>query len=293
MLAVLTTMGTFAAVHPTMVVNAEPLEEATPVSVSVNVQPRRTLWKWTRGQDAKDAQHMLNAVMHAGLSEDGIWGPASMAACRNYQASRGLAVDGICGRNTWNALERDYNNLYRPQVSSVSSQSYSTQTLAERTHERQGSRECVITSISELVSCEQLLERNQDTISKANVRSWNNNSTYADWSRIINTANSTMRFRKNLTTEGAQEYWWQNRQRVIDLLSTRPEGVVVYFYANSSNAHAVRFAKYDGQFWVSDPGQSQAYVPLSQSWLYTGWYSAWKGNEANLFSHMNRIVYYS
>jgi peptidoglycan hydrolase-like protein with peptidoglycan-binding domain len=35
---------------------------------------------------------------------DGIFGPLTEAAVKNYQADYGLAVDGVVGRQTWSAL---------------------------------------------------------------------------------------------------------------------------------------------------------------------------------------------
>jgi peptidoglycan hydrolase-like protein with peptidoglycan-binding domain len=39
-----------------------------------------------------------------GITADGIFGPQTQAAVRNYQASHGLSVDGIVGQQTWGAL---------------------------------------------------------------------------------------------------------------------------------------------------------------------------------------------
>ena len=39
-----------------------------------------------------------------GIPADGIFGPQTNAAVRNFQQSHGLSVDGIVGPNTWGAL---------------------------------------------------------------------------------------------------------------------------------------------------------------------------------------------
>jgi peptidoglycan hydrolase-like protein with peptidoglycan-binding domain len=36
---------------------------------------------------------------------DGIYGAASVRACKAFQRDRGLAQDGICGSGTWKQLE--------------------------------------------------------------------------------------------------------------------------------------------------------------------------------------------
>lgn len=68
----------------------------------------------SRGQDVKTMQTMLNTVMNAGLSVDGICGPKTVAAIKNFQKAYGLSVDGICGPKTWAKLEEAYNAAIQP-----------------------------------------------------------------------------------------------------------------------------------------------------------------------------------
>lgn len=62
-----------------------------------------TIRSGSSGQDVKDAQRLLN-LAGANLTEDGIFGTNTNKETRNFQASKGLAVDGIIGLNTWKAL---------------------------------------------------------------------------------------------------------------------------------------------------------------------------------------------
>jgi peptidoglycan hydrolase-like protein with peptidoglycan-binding domain len=56
-----------------------------------------------QGHPVPSLQYLLRARGH-GVSVDGIFGSRTDAAVRAFQQSRGLAVDGIVGPNTWTAL---------------------------------------------------------------------------------------------------------------------------------------------------------------------------------------------
>ena len=53
------------------------------------------------------AQDDLNTLGYKTNGLDGIFGPATQNAVREYQKTRGLVVDGIIGCNTWRALQED------------------------------------------------------------------------------------------------------------------------------------------------------------------------------------------
>jgi hypothetical protein len=57
-----------------------------------------------RGDNVRQVQECLNRVQNAGLATDGIFGPLTDAAVRNFQRANGLNADGIVGPLTWNAL---------------------------------------------------------------------------------------------------------------------------------------------------------------------------------------------
>ncbi len=50
-------------------------------------------------------QRILKGLGYYGGSIDGLWGPLSDGATRNYQAAHGLTADGIVGSNTWFELD--------------------------------------------------------------------------------------------------------------------------------------------------------------------------------------------
>lgn len=84
-------------------------EEALPVPPpeGPNTEARPTLRKGDSGPWVTYLQQQLNSDNRAGLATDGLFGTATHDALCAYQASRRLAVDGICGPQTWDALERD------------------------------------------------------------------------------------------------------------------------------------------------------------------------------------------
>jgi peptidoglycan hydrolase-like protein with peptidoglycan-binding domain len=56
------------------------------------------------GERVVAIQYLLNQQIGAGLATDGIFGPATATAVRNFQARFHIGVDGIVGPVTWNTL---------------------------------------------------------------------------------------------------------------------------------------------------------------------------------------------
>ena len=67
----------------------------------IPVEDRSTVGKGDEGTDVEDLQKMLNETELApGLDADGDFGSLTENAVMQYQANRGLDVDGICGQQT-------------------------------------------------------------------------------------------------------------------------------------------------------------------------------------------------
>ena len=60
----------------------------------------------SRGAHVKMMQTQLNKKGFK-LSVDGIAGPQTIAALKKFQKSKGLVVDGLCGKQTWSKLYAD------------------------------------------------------------------------------------------------------------------------------------------------------------------------------------------
>ena len=61
----------------------------------------------SRGNYVCIAQDDLNTLGYRTGGLDGVFGAQTETAVRNYQRSRGLAVDGIIGCNTWRSLQEN------------------------------------------------------------------------------------------------------------------------------------------------------------------------------------------
>lgn len=57
-----------------------------------------------RGERVVAIQYLLNQRIGAGLATDGVFGPLTLRAVRNFQARFGLLVDGKVGPQTWTHL---------------------------------------------------------------------------------------------------------------------------------------------------------------------------------------------
>jgi peptidoglycan hydrolase-like protein with peptidoglycan-binding domain len=67
-----------------------------------------TLAMGSSGDDVRALQHLLrHFYIYNTVIVDGSFGPATDTAVRDFQATAGLVVDGIVGRNTWKALQAD------------------------------------------------------------------------------------------------------------------------------------------------------------------------------------------
>jgi N-acetylmuramoyl-L-alanine amidase len=70
----------------------------TPVNASTIRYPGTLLRKGSRGESVKKVQQKLK------VTSDGIFGPITERAVKNFQKKNGLVVDGIVGKATWNKL---------------------------------------------------------------------------------------------------------------------------------------------------------------------------------------------
>lgn len=92
----------------------------------------RILSEGSRGTGVELVQFYLRVLNYFNpeiplVSLDGIFGPATKAAVEAFQRAEGLTVDGIVGRNTWNALQAAYTRTIQsisPQYNNYEGQLY-------------------------------------------------------------------------------------------------------------------------------------------------------------------------
>lgn len=75
----------------------------------------------SRGEDVKTLQAQLNALGYDCGAVDGIFGAKTYNAVVKFQKDRGLAVDGIVGKNTWAALGVTGTTVVETQTASITS----------------------------------------------------------------------------------------------------------------------------------------------------------------------------
>lgn len=88
-----------------------------------------TLQEGSTGFRVTTMQYLLRSRGYS-LAADGSFGPASKSAVTSFQSSRGLAADGICGPQTWEALvvtvsEGNTGDAVRGAQTALSARGYS------------------------------------------------------------------------------------------------------------------------------------------------------------------------
>lgn len=83
----------------TTTTNNNKAQEVNTVNIEMNV-----LSRGMTGPQVKTLQRLLNALGYNCGNVDGSFGPKTDTAVRNFQKARGLAVDGIVGKQTWPSL---------------------------------------------------------------------------------------------------------------------------------------------------------------------------------------------
>ena len=90
-------------------------------SYSVVTKDMPLVYSGSRGEDVKTLQAQLNALGYDCGTVDGIFGAKTYNAVVKFQKDRGLAVDGIVGKNTWAALGVTGTTVVETQTTSITS----------------------------------------------------------------------------------------------------------------------------------------------------------------------------
>jgi len=75
--------------------------------------PITLLKKGSKGQAVKSLQYRLRKVLNRSLSVDGIFGPSTDKAVRQFQSLYQLKIDGLAGPYTLTKLKKIYEALYK------------------------------------------------------------------------------------------------------------------------------------------------------------------------------------
>ena len=74
---------------------------------NVPAYPTRNISRGSTGLQVKAFQKCMNKLINAKLSVDGVYGKASIKACKKYQKKKKLTCDGICGPKTRESIQSD------------------------------------------------------------------------------------------------------------------------------------------------------------------------------------------
>lgn len=86
---------------------------------------KRMISYGSSGEDVKELQKALNNAGYS-LDVDGKFGTKTQSAVKSYQKSKGLAVDGIVGDNTWTSLSGNVTSKTNNKTQAISTANSST-----------------------------------------------------------------------------------------------------------------------------------------------------------------------
>jgi len=84
-----------------ILLNGEPVRP----SAAENERNLRLTRPFMEGEDVREIQEALNRIANAGVTTDGVFGPRTEKAIRDFQTKEGLIADGIVGSATRAALD--------------------------------------------------------------------------------------------------------------------------------------------------------------------------------------------
>ena len=108
-----------ASIYPGLPKTVQIVETAATVDLPVQgeaLAARPTLRRGDRGSYVLNLQNLLIALGYYSGAADGIFGPLTEQAVRNFQSANGLTVDGIVGPQTWAALDNTSGGQPRPTL---------------------------------------------------------------------------------------------------------------------------------------------------------------------------------
>jgi peptidoglycan hydrolase-like protein with peptidoglycan-binding domain len=106
-LVLLLLLGAIALATPILVsTSVEAAGQYGPEGDCASTASHRTIQEGNSGKSVRHAQCLLNQRGY-NLDVDGIFGPKTDQAVRDFQGNQGLEADGIIGEDTWYALHQN------------------------------------------------------------------------------------------------------------------------------------------------------------------------------------------
>ncbi len=120
-----TALVTSMALSPVLSEGVFANADSKPVEQNVSSSPEQTsvLDRGNRGQEVESLQTDLQELGYYTYNLDGIFGPITEDAVKNFQAEKGLTVDGLVGPETFKALSSTSTNSVDVQSTSDTSAS--------------------------------------------------------------------------------------------------------------------------------------------------------------------------
>lgn len=251
----------------------------------------------------KDIQRYLNFIYDLGLDADGVLGTTTKNAVKRFQTENDLPANGTVDAQTLDLLIARFREALEkyPNKETATRLAFAAKNLNDvhgcvQFQNTSGDGICTSCATVTLLRRKQFLDGKELTFNIGDVRmsyggkradidkgiytpgfSWDNR-TWTDEYTVQNGSNSSYKTKED-TSKLSSNSLTAAQNRVIELLKSHPEGVVLYNKAKASDGkyywHAIVVTDYtNGQFYAIDSvntnnhGTYSYRKPLTKTWMY-------------------------